>query len=114
VDPGIAILPDNVIAQIEGASIFGVSSSLLETITVKAGQVQQSNFHDYPLLRLADCPAVNVQVLSSEEAPGGIGEVGLPPTGGAIGNAVAALTGVRLRRLPMTPDRVLAALRARA
>ncbi len=114
VDPGIAIIPDNVVAQIEGASIFGVSSALLETITVKAGQVQQSNFHDYPLLRLADCPAVEVAVLSSEEMPGGIGEVGLPPTGAAIGNAVAALTGARMRRLPMTPERVLAALRARA
>jgi isoquinoline 1-oxidoreductase beta subunit len=114
VDPGIAIIPDNVIAQIEGASIFGVSSTLLETITVKQGQVQQSNFHDYPLLRMADCPEVHTEIISSEEAPGGIGEVGLPPTGGAIGNAVAALTGVRLRRLPMTPDRVVAALRERA
>jgi isoquinoline 1-oxidoreductase subunit beta len=111
VDPGIAILPDNVVAQIEGASIFGVSSTLQEMISVKEGKVQQSNFHDYPLLRLADCPDVRVEVLSSEEAPGGIGEVGLPPTGGAIGNAVAALTGVRMRRLPMTPPRVLAALR---
>jgi isoquinoline 1-oxidoreductase beta subunit len=112
VDPGIAILPDNVVAQIEGGSIFGVSHVLRERITIKNGVVQQSNFHDYPLLRLADCPEVHVHVLSTDNPPGGIGEVGLPPTGGAIGNAVAALTGARVRRLPMLPERVLAALRS--
>ncbi|HEV8584440.1 MAG TPA: molybdopterin cofactor-binding domain-containing protein [Methylomirabilota bacterium] len=113
VDPGIAILPDNVVAQIEGAAVFGVSSVLGERITVKDGQVQQSNFHDYTLLRMADCPEIQVEVMATDNAPGGIGEVGLPPTGPAIGNAIAALTGVRLRRLPMTPARVLAALKER-
>jgi isoquinoline 1-oxidoreductase beta subunit len=113
VDPGIAILPDNVVAQIEGGSIFGVSHVLGERITLKKGVVQQSNFHDYPLLRLADTPEVHVRVMATDNPPGGIGEVGLPPTSGAIGNAVAALTGVRLRHLPMIPERVLAALRSR-
>jgi isoquinoline 1-oxidoreductase beta subunit len=112
VDPGIVILPDNVVAQIEGGSIFGVSHVLGERITFKNGVVQQSNFHDYPLLRFADTPDVHVHVISSDNPPGGIGEVGLPPTSGAIGNAVAALTGARVRRLPMTPDRVLAAMRS--
>lgn len=112
VDPGIAILPDNVKAQIEGASVFGVSHVLGERITIKEGVVQQSNFHDYPLLRMADAPEIHVEVVSTDNPPGGIGEVGLPPTGGAIGNAVAVLTGARLRALPMNPERVLAALRS--
>ena len=112
VDPGIAILPDNVEAQIEGASIFGVSHVLGERITIKEGVVQQSNFHDYPLLRMGDAPEIHVAVISTDNPPGGIGEVGLPPTGGAIGNAMAALTGARLRTLPMNPERVLTALKA--
>jgi isoquinoline 1-oxidoreductase beta subunit len=111
VDPGVAILPDNVTAQVEGAAVFGVSHALAERITLKDGVPQQSNFSDYPLLRFADTPDVHVQVISTDNAPGGIGEVGLPPIAPAIGNAVAALVGVRLRQLPMSPDRVLAALK---
>jgi len=111
VDPGIAIQPDIVVAQIEGASVFGLSHALGERITVKGGAVQQSNFHDYPLLRMADAPEIDVDVLSSTVAPGGIGEVGLPPIAPAVANAVAALTGARVRLLPMLPERVLAALR---
>jgi isoquinoline 1-oxidoreductase subunit beta len=113
VDPGIVILPDNVVAQIEGATIFGVSHALQERITVTNGVVQQSNFNDYPLLRIADAPEVEVQVISTDNQPGGIGEVGLPPIAPAIGNALAALTGARVRRLPMLPERVLAAVKER-
>jgi isoquinoline 1-oxidoreductase beta subunit len=112
VDPGVAIHPDNIVAQIEGAAVFGISHALIERITVENGVVQQSNFHDYPLLRLADTPDIHVSVISTDNPPGGIGEVGLPPLAPAIGNAVAALTGARLRELPMLPSRVLAALRA--
>ncbi len=112
VDPGLVISPDNVIAQIEGATIFGVSHALQERITVNQGVVQQSNFHDYPILRMADAPDVHVKVISTDNSPTGIGEAGLPPAAPAIGNAVAALTGARVRQLPMLPERVLAALRA--
>jgi isoquinoline 1-oxidoreductase beta subunit len=112
VDPGIAIQPDIIKAQIEGAVTFGVSHVLTERVTVENGQVQQSNFHDYPLLRMADTPEIHVDILSTDNAPGGIGEVGLPPMGGAIGNAVATLTGARLRELPMLPQRVKRALAA--
>jgi len=111
VDPGIAILPDNIVAQIEGATTFGVSHALLERIIVRNGAVQQSNFHDYPLLRMADTPEIEVRVISTDNPPGGIGEVGLPPVAPAIANAVAALTGARVRQLPMLPDRVLAAMK---
>src|SRR5206468_3024275 len=103
IDPVLAILPDNIVAQIEGATTFGVSHALLERITVRNGAVQQSNFHDYPLLRMADTPDIQVRVISTDNPPGGIGEVGLPPVAPAIANAVAALTGVRVRQLPMLP-----------
>ena len=112
VDPGIVISPDNVMAQIEGATIFGVSHALQERITVNQGVVQQSNFHDYQILRLADAPDVRVSVISTDNNPTGIGEAGLPPAAPAVANAVAALTGARVRQLPMLPERVLAALRA--
>jgi isoquinoline 1-oxidoreductase beta subunit len=111
VDPGIVIQPDNVTAQIEGATVFGASHALQERITVVDGVVQQSNFNDYPLLRMADAPEVEVQVISSDNPPGGIGEVGLPPVAPAIANALAALTGARVRSLPMLPERVLTALK---
>ncbi|HEV8355090.1 MAG TPA: xanthine dehydrogenase family protein molybdopterin-binding subunit, partial [bacterium] len=88
-----------------------VSAALTERITIENGVVQQSNFHDYPLLRMADAPDIHVDLLTSEQPPGGIGEVGLPPIGGAIANAVAALTGARVRALPMLPDRVQTALK---
>jgi isoquinoline 1-oxidoreductase beta subunit len=112
VDPGVAIQPDNIVNQIEGATIFGLSAALRERIVIENGVVKQSNFHDYPLLRMADAPEINVRVISTDNPPGGMGEVGLPPIAPAIGNAIAAMTGARLRSLPMTPDRVLAALRA--
>lgn len=112
VDPGIAILPDNIVAQIEGATIWGVSAALQERITVVNGVVQQSNFHDYRVLRMADAPDIHVEVVSTENHPGGIGEVGLPPVAPAIANAVARLTGARVRHLPMLPERVLAAMKA--
>ena len=112
VDPGVAIQPDNISAQIEGATIFGVSAALRERITIENGAVKESNFHDYQILRMADAPEINVRVISTDNAPGGIGEVGLPPIAPAIGNAVFVLTGARLRSLPMSPDRVRAAMRA--
>src|SRR2546425_96166 len=112
VDPGIVISPDNVMAQIEGATIFGVSHALQERITVNQGVVQQSNFHDYQILRLADAPDVRVSVIITDNNPTGIGEAGLPPAAPAVANAGAALTGARVRQLPMLPERVLSALRA--
>jgi isoquinoline 1-oxidoreductase beta subunit len=112
VDPGVAIQPDNIVAQIEGATIFGVSAALRERVVIEDGVVKNSNFHDYPLLRMSEAPEIHVQVLSTNNAPGGIGEVGLPPVAPAIANAIHVLTGKRLRSLPMSPDRVVAALRA--
>jgi len=74
--------------------------------------VQQSNFHDYEVMRIGDVPEIHTKVISTDNRPTGIGEFALPLTGGAISNAVMALTGKRLNHMPFTPDRVLKALKA--
>jgi isoquinoline 1-oxidoreductase beta subunit len=111
VDPGVAVQPANIVAQIEGSIIWGVSHALFEQINFKDGEVQESNFHDYRVLRMSEAPEIHVQVMPTENRPGGIGEAGLPPVGAAMANAVAQLTGTRLRHYPLLPDRVKAAMR---
>jgi len=100
VDCGICVNPAGVRAQMEGAVAFGLSAALHGELTLKGGRVQQSNFHDYPLLRLNEMPEVEVHIVSSDEKAGGIGEPGVPPVAPAVANAVFAATGKRLRRLP--------------
>jgi isoquinoline 1-oxidoreductase beta subunit len=100
VDPGVALQPKNIEAQIESAVMYGTSSALMERITFSQGAVQQSNFHDYRVLRMNEAPRVTVKVLTTDNYPGGIGEVGLTTVTPTIANAVAALTGKRLRSLP--------------
>jgi isoquinoline 1-oxidoreductase beta subunit len=102
IDPGIAIQPINVALQTEGSIIFGVSGALVERSTYKNGVVQQSNFHDYPVLRMSAAPLVHVKVMPNGTRPGGVGETGLPPVAPAIANAVFKLTNQRLRALPLT------------
>jgi isoquinoline 1-oxidoreductase beta subunit len=112
IDAGIAVQPRNLAAQTEGSIVFGLGHVLREKITIKDGRVQESNFNDYQVPRMSDMPNINVRVVSTDNPPTGAGEDGLPLVGGAIGNAVAALTGVRLRELPFAPDRVRGALGA--
>jgi isoquinoline 1-oxidoreductase beta subunit len=80
--------------------VFGLTSALYDEITIEGGQVQQTNFDNYPVLRITDMPKVEVYIVPSHEAPGGIGEPGVPSTAPAVANAIFAATGKRLRRLP--------------
>ncbi|MBR0958055.1 xanthine dehydrogenase family protein molybdopterin-binding subunit [Bradyrhizobium japonicum] len=107
VDTGIAVNPDTVKAQIEGGLIFGLTAALYGEITIDKGRVQQSNFHDYRMMRINETPKVEVIVVKSGEAPGGIGEAGVNAGPPALRNAIYAATGVALRRLPI--DRKLLA-----
>jgi isoquinoline 1-oxidoreductase beta subunit len=107
VDCGLAVNPDTVVAQVQGGMIFGLTAALYGEITLEKGRIQQSNFHDYRMLRIDQVPKIDVHLVQSGEAPGGIGEaavVGGPP---ALRNAIYAATGVALRRLPI--DRQLIA-----
>ena len=107
-----SVQPKNVVAQMEGAIIFGLGAALKEQITLKNGEPQQSNFDSYPILRMSEIPPIDVKVISTDNPPTGIGEAGVPVVAPAIANAVAQLTGgKRLRQLPMSPDRVKTALR---
>ncbi|WP_343315716.1 molybdopterin cofactor-binding domain-containing protein [Brucella sp. BE17] len=111
VDPGIAIQPVNIEAQIMGGIIQGVGTALHEQINFVDGEVKESNLDTYRVLRMSEIPDVHVRVIATDNPPSGIGEVGLPPVAPAIANAVARLTdGVRLRHMPFLPERVLAAL----
>jgi isoquinoline 1-oxidoreductase beta subunit len=100
VDPGVAIHPKNLVAQVEGGIIFGLSGHLQERITIAAGEVQQSNYYDYEPLRIGDIPEIEVQIIESGAAPSGAGEIGVPMTGAAVANAIFALTGQRPRQMP--------------
>jgi len=100
IDCGQVVNPDMVVAQIEGGVVFGLTAALYDEITIENGQVQQSNFDNYPVLRIADMPRVEVHIVQNHEAPGGIGEPGVPCVAPAVANAIFAATGKRLRRLP--------------
>ncbi|HVM81460.1 MAG TPA: molybdopterin-dependent oxidoreductase [Stellaceae bacterium] len=104
VDCGIAVNPDTVAAQVEGAVAFGLTAALKSAVTVEGGGVLESGFRDYPLLAYSEMPEVEVHIVKSAEAPGGIGEPGVPPIAPAVGNAVFAATGRRIRRLPIRAD----------
>ncbi|HET9156489.1 MAG TPA: xanthine dehydrogenase family protein molybdopterin-binding subunit [Myxococcaceae bacterium] len=109
VDCGVVVNPDTVKAQIQGGIIFGISAALWGEVTLEKGRVQQSNFHDYRVLRINEAPTIDVILVSSSEKPGGIGEPGTAVTAPAIMNAVFAATGKRIRKLPLKrqlrPDR---------
>jgi isoquinoline 1-oxidoreductase beta subunit len=104
IDCGIAVNPDTIEAQIEGGLIFGFTAALYSQITLAKGRVQQSNFHDYRMMRINEAPSIEVHLIPSEEAPGGIGEPGTAAAAPALANALYAATGVRLRQLPIDRD----------
>jgi isoquinoline 1-oxidoreductase beta subunit len=108
VDCGIAINPDNVRSQVEGAVSFALSAALHGEITLKEGRVEQGNFDGYPLLRINEMPVVEVHIVPSSAPPTGIGEPGVPPAAPAVANAIAAATGKRLRRMPFRREELAA------
>jgi isoquinoline 1-oxidoreductase beta subunit len=108
VDCGIAVNPDVITAQMEGGIGFGLTAALYGRITLKDGAVEQSNFHDYLLLRINEMPQVEVHIVPSEAAPTGVGEPGVPPCAPAVANALYAATGKRIRRLPIDPGELRA------
>jgi isoquinoline 1-oxidoreductase subunit beta len=112
VNPGIVVNPDIVVQQSESNVVWGVSHALKERISIADGQIEQSNFNDYPVLRMSETPEIHTEVISTGDHPTGIGEIVLPVVAPAIANAVAALTGKRLRHVPFTPERVKEALKA--
>ena len=101
IDCGLAVNPDSLKAQMESSISFGLGAALFSEITFKEGQVQQSNFHDYQVLRMKDMPKVEVYIVQSTEKMGGVGEPGLPPVAPAVTNAIFAATGKRIRSLPI-------------
>nr|WP_217435520.1 xanthine dehydrogenase family protein molybdopterin-binding subunit [Cupriavidus gilardii] len=101
IDCGVAVNPDNVRAQMESAIVYGLSAALHGRVTIERGAVRESNFHDYPALRMAEMPVIEVHVIDSGESPGGAGEPGTPPIAPAVANALFQLTGTRLRELPL-------------
>jgi isoquinoline 1-oxidoreductase beta subunit len=110
VDCGIAVQPDNIVAQFEGGIVYGLGLALTEEISIRDGAVQQNNFYDYRVMRMNDVPDIHVEVMPTGNPPTGVGQMAVVVVAPAVANAVARLTGVRLRESPMTPERVKKAL----
>jgi isoquinoline 1-oxidoreductase subunit beta len=101
IDCGPVVNPDTIRAQMEGGAIFGLTAALYGEISFEKGRVKQRNFHDYPMVRINEAPEVEAHIVESTERMGGVGEPGVPPVAPAVANAVFALTGKRIRRLPI-------------
>jgi len=110
VDCGPVVNPDTVKAQMEGSVIEGLSAALKEEIKFSNGGVKTANFDDYKIMRMSEIPEIEVHIIKSNEPIGGIGEPGVTPTAPAVANAVFNATGARIRRLPLTPQTVLATI----
>jgi isoquinoline 1-oxidoreductase subunit beta len=110
IDCGVAVQPDNIVAQTESSIVYGLGMTLTERITVKDGAVQESNFYDYRVPRMNEVPEMQIELIQTENHPTGAGQMATPLVAPTISNAVARLTGVRLRETPMTAERVRKAL----
>jgi isoquinoline 1-oxidoreductase beta subunit len=106
IDCGTPVNPDNIIAQVQSNIVYGLTATIKNEIRVVKGQVQNSNFHDYAVLRQGEIPKMTVHVIESTEVPGGVGEPGLPPVAPALCNAIYNLTGKRIRTLPFDIEQI--------
>lgn len=111
-DAGLAVNPDAFVAQMESAIVWGLGNALKDRVTLANGVVQQSNFHDYEVMRMSEVPQIKVEILSSGVSPTMVGELGVPAAAPAVANAFFALTGKRLRHMPLNPQRVLSVLKS--
>jgi isoquinoline 1-oxidoreductase beta subunit len=108
IDLGTVVNPDNVKAQVEGAVVMGITAAIKNGITFAEGKTEQSNFHDNPLLRINEVPAIEVHILAEGgKNIKGVGEPGLPPVAPALANAIFAATGIRVRKMPFDMDNLL-------
>jgi isoquinoline 1-oxidoreductase subunit beta len=105
-DIGRMVNPDTVEAQIQSSIVFGMGAGLMQEITMDKGRVQQTNYHNYPVVRMQEAPQIHIILVESTEKPGGIGEPATAVVVPAIANAVATLTGKRVRKLPITADAI--------
>jgi isoquinoline 1-oxidoreductase subunit beta len=113
-DPGTVINPLNAKAQIQGAALWGASQAMVERLTLKDGALEQSNFHDYTPIRLADVPPIDVELIDSGHHPSGVGEPASTVVAPAVANAIYNAVGVRVRHMPITAEAVLAGLKKKA
>ena len=104
IDCGPVVNPNGVQAQMESGIVFGLTAALYGEITFEKGRVKQRNFHDYRMLRMNEMPSVEVHIVPSTDKMGGVGETGVPPIAPAVANALFALTGKRIRRLPIRDE----------
>ncbi|MDI9875546.1 xanthine dehydrogenase family protein molybdopterin-binding subunit [Flectobacillus rivi] len=106
IDCGMTVNPDNIKAQTEGNIVMGLTAAIKNGITIKDGITEQTNFHEYNVMRINEMPATEIHIIDSTEEPGGVGEPGLPPIAPALCNAIFNLTGKRLRNLPINLDEI--------
>ena len=113
-DPGTVINPRNATAQIQGAALWGASQVMAERLTLKDGGIEQSNFHEYTPIRLADVPPIDVELIDSGHHPSGVGEPASTIVAPAVANAIYNAVGVRVRHMPITAEAVLEGLKKKA
>ena len=110
-DPGLVVNPVGATAQVQGAALWGASQVLAERLSLKNGAIQQSNFHDYTPIRLADVPEIDVELIQSGNHPSGVGEPASTVVAPAVANAIYNAVGVRVRHMPITAEAVLNGLK---